>query len=256
MKSMKKTTKITTKKSSKQPVKKSAKKSIPKLAHHAPSVTAPTIPLVKHNSKSKWHTVPKNYLWYSIPVCMLFVIMLVVTSCLLAINFVPVAVIAPTLTTTTTKLQTPSWLFSLTAQAGTLTPTKTTNSYTLTLNTVDPTMIAFADRPDRDVTVTRTANFMDAWTKTFGIDAPNAVLVEHADEHDVTAKAHSIVFKLTHPIYDAGNHTLTFTVTVLDKTQIPARLAKVADTAYDTQPASFNTVSLFIDNAGGWDGGI
>jgi len=126
----------------------------------------------------------------------------------------------------------PSWLFSQTAGSGSVAPNGD-GTFTLTLNEVDPNVVAFTDRPDRQSVMGRVENLVRFWPQLFKESAPNGVLVAHnaADATD------SAVLELMDPAIKGS--TLTFKVRVLENEGGPAS----GDARYD-----FEKVSLFIDD--------
>jgi len=136
-----------------------------------------------------------------------------------------------------------SWLFSTTSDGGTLKATGD-GKYLLTLTGVDKHTIAFADRPERDVDVVATGDFVASWVKNFAGDPPNAVLIEH----DPQGPADSLVLVLSHPVYDAKAATLTYAAKVTAD-EAPDRVAALVGEAHAEAPARFRAASLFIDTA-------
>ena len=140
-----------------------------------------------------------------------------------------------------------SWLYSTTSDRGTLKETGD-GGYKLTLFGVDEHTIAFADRPDRDVEVIATGEFVAQWEKMFAGDSPNAVLVEH----DARGATDSLVVVLRDPVYDAKADTLTYAVTVTAD-EVPDRVAALVGKAHAEVPAGFRESSLFIDSTETYD---
>lgn len=135
-----------------------------------------------------------------------------------------------------------SWLFSTTSDGGTLEETGG-GKYLLTMTGVDKHTIAFADRPERDVDVVATGDFVASWEKNFAGDPPNAVLVEH----DARGATDSLVLVLSDPVYDAKAATLTYAATVTTD-EAPDRVAALVGEAHSEIPTSFREASLFIDD--------
>ncbi len=118
-----------------------------------------------------------------------------------------------------------SWLFVQTAPSGTLSSNATAQAsgsmaaseaaeYTLTLLDVDSDMIAFSDRPNRDVVNLTVSDFVAQWNDLgFGDDPPNAALelMEPQGDIDVT------IVELLDPVYDGS--TLSYTVRPLSSDQ-------------------------------------
>jgi hypothetical protein len=135
----------------------------------------------------------------------------------------------------------PNWLFSLTADSGSLTK-NADDTYTLTLNNADPDILAFTDRPDRDSAIIPLAKGVKSWPARFGDVPPNGVLVEH----DPQGASNSIAVLLTNP--SLSGTTLTFTATILDNAQQTQNAQGLVDRAFAEPPATFQLVSLFIDD--------
>ena len=136
----------------------------------------------------------------------------------------------------------PSWLFSMTADGGTLAK-NTDGTYSLTLTDVDRAVTAFSDRPDRDAAILPIRVLFYAWPKLFADSPPNAVLVQQG----TTGNSDSWVFELTNPKMDGT--TATFTAKIVDTKKRAAKLAGLTNAVHSaTPPASLTTVSLFIDN--------
>jgi hypothetical protein len=136
---------------------------------------------------------------------------------------------------------TPSWLFSHTADSGTLTP-RADGTYDLALNGIDPNVIAFTDRPDRQTSIIEVAHLVEAWPAMFADSPPNAVLVEH----DPAGTSDSLVVVLTEPRLEGT--TLTYRAAVLDEEDHPDQVTGLVNSAHAEPPASFSTVSMFIDD--------
>ena len=136
----------------------------------------------------------------------------------------------------------PTWLFSHTSDGGTLTPTGDDDTYTLTLTGIDPNVMAFTDRPDRQTAILTAQELVDAWPSMFADSAPNAVLVEH----DPTGDTDSLVVVLTDPRVDGA--TMTYTATILEDEDHPAEVEGIVGAPHAEPPAEFADVSLFIDD--------
>ncbi len=148
-----------------------------------------------------------------------------------------------------------SWLFVQTALSGTLgsdaaaracgsMAASGADEYTLTLFDVDSAMIAFSDRPARDVHMQTVSDFVANWNHYgFDDDPPNAALelMEPNGDIDVT------IVELLDPVYD-GN-SLSYTVRPLSSDHSflkshEGRGDPIAEFATD-----FDHVTLFIDSA-------
>ena len=135
-----------------------------------------------------------------------------------------------------------SWLFSLSSDSGSMKP-NANGTYLLTLNGADDSITAFTDRPDRDSAVASIARAVEVWPMVFADAAPNAVLVIH----DPKGSSDSFVVELTDP-HLIGASTLTFQAKVLTADVMTPSSKQLAKSLYVTPPASFNAVSMFIDD--------
>lgn len=125
-----------------------------------------------------------------------------------------------------------NWLFSQTADTGTIAPNGD-GTWTLTLSDVDPTYIAFTDRPVREASLGDLPLLVDQWGDLFADSDPNAVVVAHNEAGDTN----SAVVQLSDPVLDGS--TLTYTARVLTNEGGPAE----PGVTYD-----FGQVSVFIDD--------
>lgn len=137
--------------------------------------------------------------------------------------------------------ESPSWLFSHTADGGTLTPNGD-GTYALTMTGVDPNVMAFTDRPDRQTAILTAQDLVQAWPSMFADAAPNAVLVEH----DPTGDTDSLVLVLTDPEVDGT--TMTYTAAILEDEDHPSSVDGIVGAPHAEPPAEFADVSLFIDD--------
>lgn len=137
--------------------------------------------------------------------------------------------------------ESPSWLFSHTADGGTLTANGD-GTYALTLSGVDPNVMAFTDRPDRQTAILTAQDLVQAWPSMFADAAPNAVLVEHAPTGDTD----SLVLVLSDPQVDGT--TMTYTATILEDEDHPSSVEGIVGAPHAEPPAEFADVSLFIDD--------
>lgn len=137
----------------------------------------------------------------------------------------------------------PSWLLSQTAETGTMTPNGD-GTYQLVLDGVDPNVVAFTDRPDRDTAIMSVQNLASSWATMFASSAPNAVLVEHAP----TGEANTVVVELFDP--KVNGNSMSYTAVVLfdeNQTMAPDGFG-MGMTQHVEPPASFEFASLFIDS--------
>ena len=135
-------------------------------------------------------------------------------------------------TSASPETQTSNWLFSQTADAGSISPNGD-GTWTLTLTDVDPVVLAFTDRPLRDAQAGTAERLVEAWPDMFGDSNPNGVVVAHNAE----GATNSAVVELMDPAIDGS--TMTYTVKVLTNEGGPA----VSGRSY-----SFEQVSVFIDD--------
>lgn len=131
-----------------------------------------------------------------------------------------------------TSEQTSNWLFSHTADAGSISPNGD-DTWTLTLTDVDPVVLGFTDRPLRDAQAGTVERLVEAWPEMFEDSNPNGVVVAHNDSGDTN----SAVVELMDPRLNGS--TLTYTVRVLTNEGGPAEPGLVYD---------FEQVSVFIDD--------
>jgi hypothetical protein len=148
---------------------------------------------------------------------------------------------AATTTTVAGDAPTKSWLFSQTAGAGTYTE-RADGTATLTLTDVDDAVTGFTDRPDRDTVLFPSAKLVDAWPTLFATSAPNAVLVVR----DASGVASSFVLTLSDPAVDGS--TMTYAAKAVQGQDHSSQLPGMTQAPFTTPPATFATVSLFIDN--------
>lgn len=134
----------------------------------------------------------------------------------------------------------PTWLFSHTADAGTL-EEQSDGSYLLTLTGIDPHVMAFTDRPFRDTQIIGIQALADGWDELFESSPPNAVLVEH----DSAGEADSVALVLTSPT--VSGDSLTFSAQVLTD-EAAAEASSLEGTLHAAPPATFEEASVFIDN--------
>ena len=128
--------------------------------------------------------------------------------------------------------QASNWLFSQTADRGTISPNGD-GTWTLTLTGVDPAVLGFTDRPLREAQIGRVERLVEAWPVMFADADPNGVVVAHND----AGETNSAVVQLMDPILDGS--TMTYTVKVLTNEGGPAE----PGVTYD-----FGQVSVFIDD--------
>lgn len=124
------------------------------------------------------------------------------------------------------------WLFSHTAEAGTIEPNGD-DTWTLTLADVDPVVLGFTDRPLRDAQAGTIEKLIEAWPVMFADSNPNGVVVAHNAQDETN----SAVVELSNPELEGS--TLTYTVRVLTNEGGPASPGVIYN---------FEQVSVFIDD--------
>lgn len=144
----------------------------------------------------------------------------------------------------------PTYLFTLSAEAGTLQPTGTgANSYTLTLTGVAGHVTQFADRPYRTAYALDTDDLATHWQRWFSASDPNAVLSYL--EPGIAAPGQR-VFTLRAPKYDAATASLRFHAThVHRQPQRSPGSRQTAPLPLSPLPVDLRSPSLFIDDATG-----
>jgi len=167
------------------------------------------------------------------------------------------AAAADAVTVTETASPTPaaeeaiSVLYSLSADAGTLTPVAgSTTEFALTLSTADRHTVWFSDRPARLSGTLTTADLVRDWAGFgFVADPPTVAIVLH----DAGDEADTLIAELSAPAYDAATDGFTATVRVLDEQAQRGvggfeHFAGAADAAL---PESFTGVSIFMNDESG-----
>ena len=132
---------------------------------------------------------------------------------------VPVAVISYN-----NNQEQPQWLMVIKATQGEF-QESTGGDYTLTLTGVEPDLLAFTDRPERQAQRWYTTKFLNDWADEFNTDPPNAVIRGGNGETAIT---------INDP--EVSGDTVTFTATPLPGQTVPT----------DT----INQPILLVDNAG------
>lgn len=130
------------------------------------------------------------------------------------------------------ETQESNWLFSQTANAGSISPNGD-DTWTLTLREVDPNVMGFTDRPLREAQSGSVERLVEEWPVMFADSNPNGVVVAH----NASAETNSAVVELMDPTLDGT--TMTYTVRVLTNEGGPAE----PGVTYD-----FSQVSVFIDD--------
>lgn len=146
---------------------------------------------------------------------------------------------------------TSSLMYVLDAGAGNLVQNEAKN-YTMTLSETSESIIWFTDRPERLADSVSTARFIDSWQKLgFTDDPPNITMT--LEPADGTSTEMTIVATMTDPVYDRAAGTLTTQLVMILEEDLRANggeldLDKASSDA--ELPASFEKVTVFIDNSG------
>lgn len=149
---------------------------------------------------------------------------------------------------TTPQAGDPSWLFVLKAAGGEVEPGQD-GHLAVTLTGLDPTVIGFTDRPDRETGHEAVESFAQRWEERFADDPPNAALVAtDAGGADETA----VVTIETFTLSDPTTARLEMSV-VTEPTAIADDSALEALVANDDPDHPLGTtltgVALFVDDA-------
>jgi hypothetical protein len=136
----------------------------------------------------------------------------------------------------------PAWLFVQGFGTATLTPDiAAPGEYVLTLTDADAAVLAFTDRPDRQVAVVPTADLIAALAAESS-DPPNATLVAPL----VDGEPGMVVVELWAAAYDAATGAVTYRVTVLAETEGTVQAAATPQ-AMPTSEQRFFAGHLFVD---------
>jgi hypothetical protein len=143
---------------------------------------------------------------------------------------------------TPTATEEPHWLFVEAFDSATLTPDPATpGEYKLTLSGVDAAVLAFTDRPDRQVRLVPTADYAAAVANA-AEDPLNATLVAPL----TGAEPALVVVELRDATHDAAARTVTHRVAVLSEDEGPVRVA-ATPLAAPTEEQAFGSGHLFTD---------
>lgn len=104
--------------------------------------------------------------------------------------------------------QGPSYLFVLSAQSGVI--QKINNSYSLTLQGIDPHVLWFTDRPVRKAGFLPVKAFIHNWSKGFKNTPPNAGVIHIDMVYNQHGKQQPLAVELSKPIFNGK--LLTFTI--------------------------------------------
>jgi hypothetical protein len=146
------------------------------------------------------------------------------------------------------KKEKASWLFTQTAESGTISYSKTDKTYTLTLNNVASAMIAFTDIPVRKAKIVKVEAFIQNWNKMFGKLPPNAIMTTVDKSTNKEEICNGIIFA---PKYDKKNNTLIYIAKEVPNLSQSILIDKDGKQLKDV-PKEFSSISLFIDS-GNWD---
>jgi hypothetical protein len=136
----------------------------------------------------------------------------------------------------------PLWLFVEAFDSATLTPDPVTpGEYTLTLSGVDAAVLAFTDRPARQVSLVPTADYAAAVADA-AEDPLNATLVAPLTGVEPAL----VVVDLRDATHDAAARTVTYQVAVLSEDEGPVRAA-ATPLAAPTEEQAFGSGHLFTD---------
>jgi hypothetical protein len=137
------------------------------------------------------------------------------------------------------------FLYSLDAHNGTLVSSGKKGEYTLTLKGVHPSVLYFADRPNREVGVMSIAQFVAGLFHKPGAASPNAAinaLVPQWGSHQYTMGV-----TLSQPKYDRATQTIRYHASQLPQGPSSRREHGRTDV---TLPKTFSHTSLFVDSGG------
>jgi hypothetical protein len=134
-----------------------------------------------------------------------------------------------------------SWLYVQRADAGSL--EQAGEGYALTLRGVDPEVLAFTDRPERQTALLTVPLMLETLFK--GDQPPPNAAIELArgpEERDVGA------FELHAPRYSRQGHTISYRAEVLEDVS-GSGLSHLADRLDRRLPGRFGSASLYIDSS-------
>ena len=116
--------------------------------------------------------------------------------------------------------------------------------WTLTLRGVDTITGVFSDRPAREASRIKTAEFVADWDDLFGDDPPNAMISTDVSE----GRAGVVAVVLSEPAYDSGAETLIYRAKPIQPTGNQAEDYSLSSTNEDL-PQEFGKTEIFIDSA-------
>jgi uncharacterized protein YjbI with pentapeptide repeats len=148
--------------------------------------------------------------------------------------------------------QTPTYLFTISAQGGTIEGVGEDTGdeeLTLTLIGANDHATQFADRPIRDAYVLSTRDLVDRWDGWFADAPPNAVL-SYSEPGDSMPR--TIVMQLSEPVYDESTRTLAFAARHLHRQpDLSPDAQERIEVSGRVPPATFTRGALFIDSVEG-----
>jgi hypothetical protein len=152
------------------------------------------------------------------------------------------AVLAEDGTPVATPTEAPSWLFTQTFREGDWETTATEGAFALHLRGGLASTVGFTDRPNRDVMLLTTNEFIPMlWDSPD--NPPNAaIIVEDAGTQ------YTFLLVLTDPVYDKDADQITYTARVLESYTGDGLGATVERVADGTLPQTFGAGALFIDS--------
>jgi hypothetical protein len=152
------------------------------------------------------------------------------------------SVLAADGTPVATPTEAPSWLFTQTFREGDWETTGTEGAFALHLRGGLASTVGFTDRPNRDVMLMTTNEFIPMlWDSPD--NPPNAaIIVEDAGTQ------YTFLLVLTDPVYDEAADQITYTARVLESYTGDGLGATVERVADGTLPQTFGAGALFIDS--------
>jgi hypothetical protein len=105
-----------------------------------------------------------------------------------------------------------SWLFTQTAESGSVTYNKSTKIYTVTLKKTNPLTVKFTDMPQRKASPIKTEEFAKDWKSMFGKEKPNATFVALLDTKDKGHIEEVAVCTILDISYNKAEQTLIYKV--------------------------------------------
>ncbi len=140
--------------------------------------------------------------------------------------------------------QEPSWLFTMRAEEAEASFEGGSPSGTIELRGLDPTVVAFTDRPHRQADTESTATFESRWDERFAGDPPEAALLAHSPRGTLVIEVDG---------FDVTGEGATLEVQVVQAVsgQALGALDDVTPLDPDDLSGTLQGVTLFIDSATG-----